>query len=554
MRQTDRSVNILIVDDDELDRRLVKLVLAKTANLIRFNVESAQTITEALEKLVKDNFNIILLDLNLPDSRGMETVQKIFNTAPDVPIVVLTGLDDENAGLEAIRSGAEDYLVKGDGLEYTLIRAIRYAIERKRAKTSLIKAKQELEQINTKLVEATAKANELAAEAEKANTAKTQFLANMSHEIRTPMNAIIGFSEVLEEELLAGQQKEYVKMILDSSRHLLELINDILDFSKIEAGRMKVENVECDIRALLGNIESLMNPSARQKQLEFKISCDENVPAAIATDPAKLRQCVINLVSNAIKFTEQGYVKLVARQMTKDNKPFIEFEITDTGIGIPADKLDILFKSFSQADGSMTRKYGGTGLGLAITRQLANLMGGDISVESEAGKGSIFRLSIPANTTTGNQQHERESSANERIIEGEHQGGQNNSQPEFSGRVLVADDSPTNQVLIKLLLEKLGFVVTVAQNGLEVIEAVKNQQFELIFMDMQMPEMNGYTATKRLRSLEVKTPIIAMTANIDEEDKSRCLQAGCDDYVSKPIDRAYLVKVISNHLGAASTK
>ncbi len=553
MSQTHKSVNVLIVDDDELDKRLVKLVLARAANLIRFSVESAQSITEALEKLVKNSFDIILLDLNLPDSKGTETVQKIFGIAPGVPIVVLTGLDDENAGLEAIHRGAEDYLVKGDGLEYTLVRTIRYAIERERAKTSLIEAKQELERINARLVKATATANEMAAEAEKANAAKSQFLANMSHEIRTPMNVIIGFSEVLAEELLAEQQKEYVKMILDSGRHLLELINGILDFSKIEAGRMRAETVECDIRALLANIESLMNPSAKQKRLELKIYCHQNVPNTIITDPVKLRQCVINLVSNAIKFTEQGCVKLTARRTAKDNKPFVEFEVADTGIGISADKLSTIFESFTQADGSTTRKYGGTGLGLAITKQLAELMGGNITVESEPGKGSTFRLVIPA-STTAIQQYEHESSANEGIIEGDCQTHQNNSRPEFSGRVLVAEDSATNQALMRLLLEKLGFVVTIAQNGLEVIEAVKNQHFELIFMDMQMPEMNGYDATKRLRSLGVKTPIIAMTANIDEEDKKECLQAGCDDYVSKPIDRVHLVKVINSHLGAVSAR
>jgi signal transduction histidine kinase len=551
MSRTDKSVNVLIVDDDELDRRLVELVLARAANLIRFNVESSQTITEALEKLVRSSFDIILLDLNLPDSRGTETVQKIFRIAPGVPIVVLTGLDDENAGLEAIRSGAEDYLVKGDGLEYTLVRTIRYAIERKRAKTSLIEAKQELERINARLVRATAIANEMAAEAEKANAAKSQFLANMSHEIRTPMNAIIGFSEVLEEEPLTAQQKEYVKMILDSGRHLLELINDILDFSKIEAGRMKAETVECDIGALLANIESLMNPSAKQKRLEFKIDCAEDVPDAIITDPAKLRQCIINLVSNAIKFTEQGYVKLTVRRTAKDNKPFVEFEVADTGIGIPADKLGTIFESFTQADGSTTRKYGGTGLGLAITKQLADLMGGNMTFESEAGKGSTFRLVIPANTTE-EQQHKHEGFADNPAGEGGYQTCQNDSQPEFSGRVLVAEDSAANQVLIRLLLEKLGFVVTIAQNGLEVIEAVENQYFELIFMDMQMPEMNGYIATKRLRGLGVKTPIIAMTANINEEDKKECLRTGCDDYISKPIDRAHLVKVISSYLGAVS--
>lgn len=546
MSQTDKSVNVLIVDDDELDRRLVKLILLKSSTLIQFNVDTARNLAEAFEKLSKNSFNIILLDLSLPDSRGTETVQKIFNTAPNVPIVVLTGLDDENAGLEAIRSGAEDYLVKGDGLEYTLVRTIRYAIERKKAKASVVEAKNELERINARLVKATATAKEMAAEAERANTAKGQFLANMSHEIRTPMNAIIGFSEVLQEEPLTGQQKEYIKMILDSGKHLLELINNILDFSKIEAGRMKVESVECDIRAILANVESLMNPGAKSKQLQLIIECADNVPCSIVTDLVKLRQCLINLVSNALKFTEQGYIKIAARQIEKENKPFIVFEVTDTGIGIPPDKLNTIFDSFTQADGSTTRKYGGTGLGLSITKQLTSLIGGDISVESELSKGSTFRLVIPANTADGRHNNYENFAASQEV--------EKEAETSFSGRVLVAEDSATNQTLIKLLLEKLGFVVTIAANGFEAVEAVKNQHFELIFMDMEMPEMNGYTATERLRSLGVKTPIIAMTASIDDGDKKECLAAGCDDYVLKPIDRTHLVNVISNHLGAVSAK
>jgi signal transduction histidine kinase len=551
MSQTDIQVNVLIVDDDELDRRLVKLVLVRAANLVRFNIDSAQTVAEALEKLVKNGFDIILLDLNLPDSRGTETVQKIFATASSVPVVVLTGLDDENAGLEAIRSGAEDYLVKGDGLEYTLVRTIRYAIERKKAKVSLIEAKHQLEQINARLIKASATAKEMAAQAKNANVAKSQFLANMSHEIRTPMNAIVGFSEVLKEEPLTGQQKEYVKMILDSSRRLLELINNILDFSKIEAGRMEVESIKCNVRELLANIESLLNPSAKQKLLDFKIGCEEDVPEAIVTDPSKLLQCLINLVSNAIKFTGKGSVKLSARCLVKDNKPFIEFEIADTGIGIPADKQDAIFDVFTQADGSTTRKYGGTGLGLAITKQLAELMGGNITFESEPSKGSTFRLVVPQKAI----EHQRdENEVSQGNYASQDDFGSCQSRPEFSGRVLVADDSSTNQTLIKLLLENLGFVITFAASGLEAIDAVKNQHFDMIFMDMQMPEMDGFTAAKKLRALGVKTPIIAMTADIDQKDRNHCLQAGCDDYVSKPIDRDYLVRIINNHLGTASVR
>jgi signal transduction histidine kinase len=536
MNRTDTLVNVLLVDDDELDRKLVKLVLIKAASLIQFNVETAQNISEAIVKLTGSNFNIILLDLNLPDSRGTETVQKVFEAAPDVPIVVLTGLDDENAGLDAIRSGAEDYLVKGDGLEYTLIRTIRYAIERKKSESSILEAKQELERINARLLKATKTAQEMAAEAEKANAAKSQFLANMSHEIRTPMNAIIGFSEVLGEELLTEQQKQYIKLILNSSRHLLELVNNILDFSKIEAGQMSTESIECDIRAILENIESLMNPLVNKKNLQLKIGCSDDVPIAIMTDSARLRQCLINLLSNAVKFTEQGYVKIFVHKILKDNNPFIEFEVSDTGIGIPTEKLGSIFDSFTQADGSTTRKYGGTGLGLTITKQLAALLGGDVTVESRPGQGSTFRFYIPATTPQ------------ERPTEMK----QGSSRTEFSGRVLVVEDGLANQTLIKSILEKLGFVVTIADNGLEAIDAVKNQHFEMIFMDMQMPNMNGYEATGRIRSLGINMPIVAMTANTAAGDEKQCLAAGCDDFVPKPLDKAHLLKVIKEHLGTSA--
>jgi signal transduction histidine kinase len=551
MSQTDKLVNVLLVDDDELDRKLVKLVLIKAAAQIQFNVETAQNMSEALAKLADSSFSIVLLDLNLPDSRGTETVQKVFEVAPDVPIVVLTGLDDEDAGLDAIRSGAEDYLVKGDSLEYTLIRTIRYAIERKKTESSILEAKQELERINTRLLKATKTAQEMAAEAERANASKSEFLANMSHEIRTPMNAIIGFSEVLGEEPLTDQQKQYIKLILNSSRHLLGVVNDILDFSKIEAGQMSTESIECDIRVILEDVESLMNPLVKKKNLQLKIGYSDDVPVAIMADPARLRQCLINLLNNAVKFTEQGYVRIFAQKILKNNNPFIEFEVSDTGIGIPTEKLGTIFDSFTQADGSTTRKYGGTGLGLTITKQLAGLMGGDVTAESRVGRGSTFRFYIPA-TTPPEQFPENDESANNSEAEQETEMKHGNSQTEFSGRVLVAEDGLANQALIKLLLEKLGFVVTVAGDGLEAVDAIKNQHFEMVFMDMQMPNVNGYEATGRLRSLGINTPIIAMTANTAAEDEKQCLAAGCDDFVSKPIDKAHLLKVIREHLGTSA--
>ena len=550
MSQTNKILNVLLVDDDALDRRLVGLVLVKAAGLIRFNINYAQTLTEAMEKLAVPGFDIVLLDLNLPDSRGTETVQKVSQLVPDVPIVVLTGLDDEDAGLEAISGGAEDYLVKGSGLEYTLTKTIRYAIARKKSEANLRETKQQLELMNAKLIKVTETATKMAAEADKANTAKSQFLANMSHEIRTPMNAIIGFGEVLSEESMTDEQKGYVKLILDSGRHLLGLINDILDFSKIETGRIKAESVECNIPELLANVESLMLPAAKQKNLELMIISTSDIPQMIVTDPLRLHQCLINLVSNAIKFTEKGSIKLTVQPVTKEQKQFIEFKVIDTGIGISSDKLEAIFDAFTQGDGSTTRKYGGTGLGLTITRQVANLMGGDVNVISEVGKGSTFTLTVPVNTVPEEKQesgHLSQTQVQKNNLH--HEDEEFNGQ--FSGRVLVVEDSLTNQILIKLLLEKLGFVVTIAQDGFQAIDAVNGQVFDLIFMDMQMPNMNGYDATKKIRNLGVKTAVIAMTGSIMHEDGNKCIEVGCDNYVSKPIDRRHLVKIISKYLTPA---
>ncbi len=550
MTQTDNIVKVLLVDDDELDRKLVKIILSKATGAIRFEVDTAQLLAEALAKLSASSFDIVLLDLNLPDGRGIENVQKVYGCVPNVPIVMLTGLEDEEMGLETIRGGAEDYLVKGSGLEYTLVKTIRYAIGRKKTQASLIEAKQELEQTNARLVKATVTANKMAEEAEKANTAKSQFLANMSHEIRTPMNAIIGFGEVLSEESLTDTQKGYVKLMLDSGKHLLDLINDILDFSKVETGQMKAETIECNVPELLATVESLMNPVAKQKNLGFVVTCAPNTPEIIITDSAKIRQCLVNLVSNALKFTERGQVKLSAAPMTKEQKPFIEFQVVDTGIGIPSDKLDIIFNSFTQVDGSTARKYGGAGLGLTITRQLAKLMGGEVNVTSQEGKGSTFTLIVPADAANiEHREYQHFAPAQAIKNDGHQEEATLNSQ--FTGRVLVVEDSRTNQMLVKVVLEKLGFVVTIAEDGFQAINAVNGQAFNLIFMDMQMPNMNGFDATKKLRNLGVKTPIIAMTASVTHEGQEQCMQVGCDDYTPKPIDKAHMVRVISKYITPA---
>ena len=382
-------------------------------------------------------------------------------------------------------------------------------------------------------------------QAEDANQAKGQFLANMSHEIRTPMNAIMGFCQILNDENLTDEQREYVNIIHEGSKHLLQVINDILDFSKIEAGKMNIELSPCSIARLFGTVESMMRPAALEKALKFEIRCKENLPANILTDSARLQQCLINLVSNAIKFTEKGHVLVFVSLENRNNKPFIRFDVEDTGIGIPLEKQEMLFKAFTQVDGSHSRKYGGSGLGLSITRQLAGLLGGDVSAKSEEGKGSFFSLVIPANVDVTKEP------VLEKQFNTKHLMDAKNKEYEglkFSGNILVAEDVKTNQMLTTSLLNKLGLEVTIASDGIEAIEKAFANKYDLIFMDIQMPNLDGYEAVTILRKQGVKTPVVAMTAHAMKGDAEKCIEAGCDDYLSKPIDRFLLAEKIKKYL------
>ena len=381
-------------------------------------------------------------------------------------------------------------------------------------------------------------------QAEQANQSKSEFLANMSHEIRTPMNAIIGFSEVLADEELTDQQRDYIDIIRDSSTHLLQVINDILDFSKIEAGKLNIEMTEFSLKHLFAIAESMLRPRAFEKGLKFKIREDNWLPANICSDRARLQQCLINLVNNAIKFTEKGHVYINVSLEDKDKQPYIRFDVEDTGIGIPPEKQGKIFKSFTQADGSTSRKYGGTGLGLTVTRQLAELLGGELTLTSEEGKGSVFSIVIPAGLDVTKQPLlDRYNIASHTDIAKEQM-----EQTEFSGHVLVTEDVETNQMLVKSLLGRMGLEVTIAADGIEALQKALTHKFDLILMDIQMPHMNGYEATRALRKKGITTPIIALTAHAMTGDDKKCIEAGCDDYLAKPIDRRELLKKIAKYL------
>ncbi|AMV17450.1 response regulator [Planctomyces sp. SH-PL14] len=388
-------------------------------------------------------------------------------------------------------------------------------------------------------------------EAEAASRAKSTFLANMSHEIRTPITAITGYSELLLDPAHADDDRaESLQIIRRSSRHLVDIINDILDISKIEAGKMSVERIPVAVPNIASDVVSLMRPTAITKGLSLRLSFGGPVPRKIQCDPVRLRQILVNLVGNAVKFTEQGQIHLKLSTHVEENQGWLRFEVLDTGIGMTPAQLGRIFQPFTQADESTTRQFGGSGLGLAISKRLSELLGGRLTVDSVAGLGSRFQVEIPIGPA-----------AELDLVDAESETGLLVSEPaavtntiRLKARILLAEDGPENQKLISLHLRKAGAEVVIAENGRVAVSLASSQPFDLILMDMQMPEMDGYAATRELRNRDVALPIIALTAHAMAEDRKRCLDAGCTDYLTKPIDRQTLLATLARHLPAEATE
>ncbi len=403
----------------------------------------------------------------------------------------------------------------------------------------------ELENMNKELTDEIAYAKRMEKElklakdrAEEMSQAKGEFLANMSHEIRTPMNGVIGTLQLLADTGLGEVQQDYVNTAHKSAHSLLTILNDILDLSKIEAGKMSIEAIPLDLREIVGDLITLHTMTAEEKCIELISEIDDQLPQVLVGDPTRIRQILANLVSNALKFTEKGHVLVRVRVDSCDeSKAEIRFEVEDTGVGIKAGVKDKLFKEFTQADGSTTRKYGGTGLGLAIVKQLVEMMHGLFGVSSVHGEGSTFWFRLPLEI--GDQDSLKQANQTEPEI-----------QEELSGHVLLVEDNPINQMVAQKLLEKIGIQSTIAADGQEALDRLEKESFDAVLMDCQMPVMDGFEAARRIREQDVlsKLPVIAMTANVMEGDREKCISAGMNDYIGKPVVEADLKKILARWL------
>jgi len=387
-------------------------------------------------------------------------------------------------------------------------------------------------------------------EADFANQAKSQFLANMSHEIRTPMSAVLGLTHLAALEETPGKQREYLHKIHDSANFLLHILNDILDFSKIEAGKIALETVDFDLYEVMGRLSSTTEAQAREKQLNFSIEVMPEIPRYLKGDPLRLGQALLNLANNAIKFTESGSVsvKVTLVEERDGDQIMLLFSIKDTGIGMTPEQQNQLFRAFTQADASTTRKFGGTGLGLVISKYLANLMGGSIQVTSEYGKGSTFYFSACFDRGSDQISIER-AQTNARSL-----AAAGNFSRLRGARVLVAEDSPVNQEIISALLEKIHAEIAIAENGLEAVKMARRQLFDIVLMDIQMPVMDGLRAARELRQIPAyaRIPIIALTANVFQADIEQCLAAGMNGHLGKPIQIDELFTKLDHFLGGST--
>jgi len=542
MIMNNRVLKILCVEDNPEDALLLERMLKQSSMLTE--LVCVARFEQARERLAEGDFEIILLDLSLPDAQGYETVTRMRSLAPHIPVVVLTGLMDESVGIRCVQAGAQDYLVKGKFDEGLLRRVLSYAVERQRAEHELVSHREHLQELVRERTAELAEARDVALESARL---KAEFMSNMSHEIRTPMNAVIGMTELLMTTELTPTQRNYGKVVQSAGESLLRIINDILDFSKIESEKLALENETFNFPAAIDNIVKLLAHQANPKGITLLSEIQDAIPESLCGDVGRLQQVVVNLAGNAIKFTERGEVRIhVSTVKDMGLKIMLCFKISDTGIGLSEEGKRHLFQPFSQADSSITRKFGGTGLGLAISKKIVELMGGEMGVESTFGKGSTFWFTVPL--AKGIMGLNKGSSISEKVVPA-------SPTPVREGvRILVVDDNEFNRILAQEQLAKLGFQSEVAIHGMDALRALGSVEYPVVLMDCQMPELDGYQATREIRRREANgalhTTVIAMTANVLEKDRQKCLEAGMDDCLVKPVKMENLKTILDRWLPA----
>ncbi|NJD39703.1 MAG: response regulator [Geobacter sp.] len=537
-------IPILLVDDrPENLLSLEGLLEGQGYELIR-----ALSGNEALRLTLKHDCALVLLDVQMPEMDGFETAElmRLNPKTRHIPIIFVTaGLKEIQFQFKGYDAGAVDYLLKP--IEPLVLKSkVQVFVE-------LYRQRKELELHRNRLSELveqrTQELNRARLNAEAANRAKSRFLATMSHEIRTPMNGVLGMLALLQGSGLSDEQQGYVGQAAASGRSLVKLLDDILDISRIEAEKMELICAGFALQPLIEQTISLLSSQAQDKGLRLSATIDQAIPVHLKGDAGRLRQILINLISNGIKFTHQGSVAVQGRLESRhDNQVLLCFEVCDTGIGIPLEKQEVIFEPFTQVDDSPTRSYGGTGLGLAICRQLVQLMQGTITVKSSPGSGSIFRFTVRLEAADGPVPQQTDL-----LTTSKETGAADDVRHSGHYRILLAEDELTNQTVTRKILMKAGYLVDVANNGQEALLALEQHDYDLVLMDCMMPVLNGYEATAFIRDPASKVcnhavPIIALTANAMKEDHDVCLAAGMDDYHAKPIEYPQLLAQLEKWL------
>ena len=519
------SYKILVADDENDMELLISQRFRKEIRDKHFEFYFAQNGEVALQKLNENpDINLLLADINMPVMDGLTLIEKSKAIERPIKSVVISAYGDMQNIRHAMNRGAFDFLTKPvdfNDLEITIKKAndeLDFIVRSLQLSNLLEDEKHEREK------------------AEHNEKVKQQFLANMSHEIRTPLNAIIGMTRLLQHEKNDPTSLQYLNGISKSGETLLSLVNDILDLSKIEAGKMDLQSIPYNLRERLDLVYNMLKYKAEEKGLLFSVKVNPDVAQIIVGDPHRLNQILVNLAGNSIKFTNQGSVNILCELVQIDSKPNLQFSVSDTGIGMTKEQTEKIFESFTQADLSISEKYGGTGLGLNISKQLVELQGGQLKVNSENGKGSTFIFNLPYQIPD-NKVEVRDSFEKSNV--------KSYNDPL---NILLVEDNAFNQIVAVGVLKMLApkSKVDIAENGLKALDLIGNNLYDIILMDVRMPEMDGIEATKEIRKQNINTPVIFMTAGIMEDEKKKCEAAGGDDFISKPFNPEELLgKIIS---------